>query len=117
MKQGIFFILIILLAGAACKKTPDFLFKAPLQNVYFDNNPEDSVVYTFAYKPDLGRDTVFLPVKLAGLRAGDQRQFGVEFRPRCRRVRDIPGRDHAGSLAVQPGLRARRVGLRRLLAG
>lgn len=77
MKQGIFFILIILLAGAACKKTPDFLFKAPLQNVYFDNNPEDSVVYTFAYKPDLGRDTVFLPVKLAGLRAGDQRQFGV----------------------------------------
>jgi len=77
MKQGIFFTIIIVLAAAACKKTPDFLFKAPLQNVYFDISPEDSTVYTFAYKPDLGRDTVYLPVKLAGLRADSIRKFGV----------------------------------------
>ncbi len=77
MKQGIFFTIIIVIAGVACKKTPDFLFRAPLQNVYFDINPEDSVVYTFAYNPQLGRDTVFLPVKLAGMRADSVRRFGV----------------------------------------
>jgi hypothetical protein len=77
MKPGIFFTIIILIAGVACKKSPDFLYRAPLQNVYFDINPEDSVVYTFAYKPDLGRDTVYLPVKLAGLRSAKERQFGV----------------------------------------
>jgi hypothetical protein len=77
MKQGIFFTIIIVIAGIACKKTPDFLYRAPLQNVYFDINPEDSVVYTFAYKPQLGRDTVYLPVKLAGVRTDSIRRFGV----------------------------------------
>lgn len=77
MKQGILFSIICLLAIAACRKTPDFLYRAPLQNMYFDINPDDSVVYTFAYKPDLGRDTVFLPVKLAGLKADSIRKFGV----------------------------------------
>ena len=77
MKQIIFYTILIIFAGVACKKTPDFLYKAPLQNVYFDINPEDSVVYTFAYRPELGSDTVFLPVKLGGLRADSIRQFGV----------------------------------------
>lgn len=77
MKQGIIFSIIIVIAGVACKKTPDFLYRAPLQNVYFDINPQDSVVYTFAYHPERGRDTVYLPVKLAGLRADSLRQFGV----------------------------------------
>lgn len=77
MKRIIFFTILIIFAGVACKKTPDFIFHAPLQNVYFDIDPEDSVVYTFAYRPELGSDTVFLPVKLAGMRADSVRQFGV----------------------------------------
>jgi hypothetical protein len=77
MKQSIFFTILILIAGVACKKTPDFLYRAPHQNVYFNLNPEDSIVYTFAYNPQLGSDTVFLPVKLSGVRTDSVRRFGV----------------------------------------
>ncbi|MBO9631564.1 MAG: DUF4843 domain-containing protein, partial [Chitinophagaceae bacterium] len=77
MKQGIYLTIILALAITACKKTPDFLFRAPLQNVYFNMSPDDSAVYTFAYKPDLSHDTVFLVVKLAGLRTDSIRKFGV----------------------------------------
>lgn len=76
MKQVIIITLLIL-AGVACKKTPDILYRAPLQNVYFDLNPTDSTVYTFAYDPGLPRDTVYLPIRLAGLRADSLRQFGI----------------------------------------
>ncbi|MDF2188890.1 DUF4843 domain-containing protein [Paraflavitalea sp. CAU 1676] len=76
MKQVIIIILSIM-AGVACKKTPDILYRAPLQNVYFDIDPQDSTVYTFAYHPELAKDTVYLRVRLAGLRADSLRQYGV----------------------------------------
>ncbi|WP_276481791.1 DUF4843 domain-containing protein [Paraflavitalea pollutisoli] len=77
MKQVFVFSTICALALIACKKTPDFTYQAAKQNVYFDLNPKDSVVFTFAYEPTLAKDTIYLPVKLNGLRSNGARQFGI----------------------------------------
>lgn len=77
MKQTFILSIISLLALAACKKSADFLYRGEKQNVYFDLNANDSVVYTFAYEPGLPKDTIYLPVRLAGLRADTLRQFSV----------------------------------------
>lgn len=77
MKQALALSIISLLALAACKKSADFLYRGEKQSVYFDLNANDSVVYTFAYEPDLPKDTLYLPVRLAGLRADTVRQFSV----------------------------------------
>ena len=54
-------------------------------NLYFDlsdnGNPEvdrrDSIVYTFAYDMTKARDTVFIPVRLSGIRESRNRQYQV----------------------------------------
>lgn len=80
MKQII--IITILIAGLySCTKTDDFLYRSPGDSVYFDFDPaktdRDSIIYTFAYFPGALKDTVFLPVRISGVRVSHERSFGV----------------------------------------
>lgn len=78
MKYVIIAIFLIT-AISACKKTPEVYYRSH-DNVYFDFKKavdRDSIIYTFAYTPNLEQDTVFLPVRISGIRVGHERKFGV----------------------------------------
>lgn len=78
MKHAIIATLLII-TGASCKKTQEVRYHSQ-DNVYFDFNPasnRDSVIYTFAYTPSLSQDTIFLPVRISGIRVDHDRKFGV----------------------------------------
>lgn len=71
------------LVVAGCKKTTEQIFTAP-DNIYFDFQPldkddprVDSIAFSFALFPDLATDTVFLPVRIAGLRKSVDRKFKI----------------------------------------
>ena len=61
---------------ASCKRAEEITFNHPA-SVYFDiyNEAKDSIVYTFAYKPTLSRDTIWLPVRIVGTRLPVSRHF------------------------------------------
>lgn len=58
-------------------------------NVYFhleddadpENSRRDSIVYTFAYDMSKAQDTVFIPVRLSGVRESRERQYRVAVEP------------------------------------
>lgn len=68
-----------LLLAASCKKA-DQLAYGSHDNVYFDLATEDrdSIVYTFAYHPGISKDTIFLPVRISGIRIAEGRTFGIQ---------------------------------------
>lgn len=71
--------LIILLAFiclVSCKKANEMLFEHRA-SVYFDTPAEerDSILRTFAYTPTLAQDTVWIPVRLLGIRTDQNRTF------------------------------------------
>lgn len=83
------FKLIYTLAGlsfllGSCKQTDLFTYDHPA-NIYFDLDTDarpdvslrDSIVYTFAYDMAKSRDTVFIPVRISGLRESRDRQYQV----------------------------------------
>lgn len=69
-------ILLAFIALASCKKAEEMHFDHSA-NVYFDiyNKDKDSIVRTFAYTPNLAQDTVWLPVRISGIRIPSQRVF------------------------------------------
>lgn len=69
-------IVVALLSLASCKKAEEMHFDHSA-NVYFDiyNGDKDSIVRTFAYTPTLAQDTVWLPVRLSGIRIPTARTF------------------------------------------
>jgi len=69
-------LLIIVTSLASCKKAEEMKFEHPA-GVYFDfrGGDRDSVVTTFAYNPTLAKDTVWLPVRIAGVRTPSIRTF------------------------------------------
>jgi hypothetical protein len=74
-------ITIVFLAAVAmitaCKKHQIESFHGP-ENLYFDIGLygfSDSVLYTFAKFPGKAKDTVFVPVRVAGNRTGDKERF------------------------------------------
>ncbi|WPR77209.1 DUF4843 domain-containing protein [Algoriphagus sp. NG3] len=78
-----YFTLLILasLSLFSCKDEEELLYHSP-DNIFFDfdddnTNNRDSVFYTFAYNPDLGSDTVFLPVTISGKRVSYERKFNI----------------------------------------
>lgn len=75
MKKYIIIILAVL-GVSSCKKADKMLFDHPA-NAYFDiyNSDKDSIVTTFAYTPTLAQDTVWLPVRLSGIRTDEARSF------------------------------------------
>ena len=69
-------ILCAVLYISSCKKAEEKLFDHAA-NVYFDihGGAKDSIVETFAYTPTLAQDTVWLPVRLSGIRTDATRTF------------------------------------------
>lgn len=74
-------IMIVLMAAVAlvtaCQKKDIAGFHgAP--NIYFNLDPEDSVLYTFALHTDKTTDTVWVPVEISGNRVNEDRVFSVK---------------------------------------
>lgn len=73
--------ILIIIAFFSCNKEEVDTYETA-DNVYFDFDPRtrdrDSIVYTFAYTPGLEKDTVFLPIRISGIRTGEQRTFGLK---------------------------------------
>jgi hypothetical protein len=70
---------ILIATISSCKKTQEVYYHSH-DNVYFDFETavdRDSLIYTFAYTPDLSQDTVFLPVRISGIRVKQARKFGI----------------------------------------
>ncbi len=69
-------VLLVIFSVVSCKKAVEQRFDHSA-NVYFDiyNGDKDSIVTTFAYHPNLGQDTVWLPVRLSGIRTAVARTF------------------------------------------
>lgn len=78
MKQITLLLLICMLAVSACRKADDFLYESP-ENIAFNfpANQVDSIIYTFAYTPEKGSDTIWLPVRISGIRKSVERKFVV----------------------------------------
>ncbi|HMI03884.1 MAG TPA: DUF4843 domain-containing protein [Pedobacter sp.] len=72
-------ILLAVTGFASCKKADEKLFNhAP--SVYFDTQggDRDSILRTFAYTPTLAQDTVWIPVRLLGIRTNKARTFAAK---------------------------------------
>ncbi|MCD0490486.1 DUF4843 domain-containing protein [Pedobacter sp. MC2016-14] len=67
----------------SCKRTEEFLYDEETDNVYlgYTNSVDDYVVYTFAYTPGVSKDTIWVPVKIAGKRADHDRKFTIKETP------------------------------------
>lgn len=83
MKKLLIAGLFGIICFTACKKTVEQVYTSP-DNIYFDfNNPEedneriDSIAYSFALYPEKGTDTVYLPVRITGMRKSIDRKFRV----------------------------------------
>lgn len=66
---------------SACKKAVELTYQSP-DNIYFDfTDPKDkekrvdSFFYSFALFPEKSSDTIFLPVRISGLRKSVDRKF------------------------------------------
>lgn len=62
---------------SSCEKAGLTMYDHPA-NIYFDldnDDLRDSIVYTFAYDLTKAQDTVFIPVRLSGIREGRDRQY------------------------------------------
>src|SRR6187399_867132 len=72
---------IIVALFAACKKAAYMPYHSS-DNIYFnfddDNTTDrDSIVYTFAYTPGKESDTLWLPVRISGIRTDGDRTYKV----------------------------------------
>lgn len=78
-------ILSIVLAAinfSACQKAELKVYDSPA-SVYFDftGTQRDSLIYTFAFEPSRGADTIYLPVRLSGIREPADRKFIIKIDP------------------------------------
>lgn len=79
MKHTFIFTILVIIAAAACKKNQEVQYRSD-DNVYFDfssSSARDSIIYTFAYDPTAEKDTVYLPVRISGIRVNHERKFGI----------------------------------------
>jgi len=62
-----------------CHKAKEYVYDSP-ENVYIDywDSRTDSVLSTFAFHPEKGRDTVRVPVRIAGLVRDYDRKFSLQ---------------------------------------
>lgn len=80
MKKIIVFLSIVLCS--ACSKNESLVYNSS-DNIYFDFTPDikddktDSLVYSFAYSIGKELDTVFIPVRISGIRQKKDRTFSV----------------------------------------
>ena len=82
MKRTIFYSLLLSVLFVACKKDVDFAYDSS-DNIYLnylnDDGTQDTlpVTYSFAYSPGLAKDTLWVPVKIAGKRVNRDRKFKI----------------------------------------
>lgn len=78
MKKLILSALIASSLLGACKKAEELKYDSH-DNVYFDfpNAQKDSVLYTFAFHPEKAQDTIYLPVRISGIRKDADRKFVI----------------------------------------
>lgn len=74
----IYILIFAIICLVSCKKAEEMRFDHSA-NVYFDiyNGDKDSIVRTFAYNPTRAQDTVWLPVRLSGIRTDAERKFSA----------------------------------------
>jgi hypothetical protein len=81
MKNLAILLLAVVVAMTSCRKESIFTYHATA-NIYFDLglvNKNDSLLYTFAYHPEVLQDTVWVPVHISGVRdSGVHRKFSVK---------------------------------------
>lgn len=86
MKKTIIYSLLLSLLFVACKKDTNFAYDAA-DNIYLnylnDDGLQDTlpVTYSFAFSPGLAKDTLWVPVKIAGKRVDHDRQFKIAIIP------------------------------------
>lgn len=83
MKGNTFIFTILMgLFLNACQKADLKVYNSPA-NIYFDfsGTQRDSLLYTFAFEPSRGADTVYLPVRLSGIREPKDRRFIIKIDP------------------------------------
>lgn len=81
MKRNVIvFIVLAAIVLGACKKADLKVYDSPA-NVYFDfyGNQRDSLIYTFAFEPSRSGDTIYLPVRLSGIRESSDRKFIIKI--------------------------------------
>lgn len=78
MKRFSIFLAAALMLMVSCQKAKELTYNSP-DNIYFDFSASpkdrDSIIYTFAYEPSKARDTIFLPVRISGIRTSGAREF------------------------------------------
>ena len=81
-RNAIIAICLPVLIFSACKKAELKVYNSPA-SVYFDfsGNQRDSLIYTFAFEPSRAADTIYLPVRLSGIRVPEDRRFIVKIDP------------------------------------
>ncbi|CAN5790802.1 hypothetical protein BH11BAC3_BH11BAC3_30140 [soil metagenome] len=72
-------LLLALVAGfilGSCKKADEKRYNSH-DNIYLDfgGSDRDSMLYTFAYNPSFGKDTMYVPVRISGIRSTVDRKF------------------------------------------
>jgi hypothetical protein len=80
--NAIISIVLMAIVFNACKKANLEVYDSPA-NIYFDfpANQRDSLLYTFAFEPSRGADTIYLPVRLSGIRESKDRKFIIKIDP------------------------------------
>lgn len=71
-------IILALLTFTSCKRAEEMHFDHPAGvyfDIFFDKNMKDSIVTTFAYNPTKAQDTVWIPVRIAGVTTPAARTF------------------------------------------
>jgi hypothetical protein len=81
MRKIVIPIILTLVAGG-CARNNELLFNSAA-NVYFNfqGSQRDSLLYTFAFDPSRGADTLYLPVQLSGIRVNHDRTFLLKAEP------------------------------------
>lgn len=78
MKRFSILLAAVLMLMVSCQKAKELTYNAS-DNIYFDFSSapkdRDSIIYTFAYEPSKARDTIFLPVRISGVRTSGDREF------------------------------------------
>ncbi|RFS20667.1 DUF4843 domain-containing protein [Chitinophaga silvatica] len=75
--KKIFILLSIVGLLYSCKKEDISSYAVDKDNIYLNYKNTDSLVYSFAYHPELEKDTIWLPIIISGKRVSFDRQFTV----------------------------------------
>ncbi|WP_316784949.1 DUF4843 domain-containing protein [Pedobacter frigiditerrae] len=74
MKKYIIPIIVVITVFVGCKKDTEFTYQSE-DNVYLNYPNSDTLTYSFSYRPSIDKDTVWVPVKIAGNRVAKDRKF------------------------------------------